>query len=263
MSLEAPINAGHMVPNSMEIFIAKRRKDALLQAGYYKNPNMEPAGESSEDVYANWTLKKIKDWNKFKITFDLHELTNEKVEILQLWLQEKKPWTVTNEVETFMPWTRSFEDDILLKYSNQDGSAVNVSKIEALIDGTLEELVANTDYVVVATTLWATAIELKTGSKLTENAYKTVKLVVTYSSTADDVTIIEHKANGLAKGFVMVLVNEFEYDGKKKSIKTYLDNCQANKSALKQINDNDGTTAGMPIEVTWWVVKQETIWFNS
>lgn len=103
MTLQAPINPGHMIPNSMEISVAKRWKDALVPIGFYKDQEISPAGESSEDVYSNGTLKKIKDGNKVTVNFSLHELTNEKVEILQLGLVEFKSGTVANEVETFMP----------------------------------------------------------------------------------------------------------------------------------------------------------------
>lgn len=252
-----------MIPNSMEIYVAKRWKDPLVQIGFYKDQDLTTAGESTEDVYANGTIKKVKDGNKMKVSFSLHELTDEKVDILQYGMLDFKPGTVANEVETIMPGNWSFEDDILLKYSNQDGTAVNVATVSALIDGVSTELTAGTDYNVVATTLGATAIELVKGGKLKEIAPDTVKLTVTYSATADDLKVIEHKSNAIAKSFVMVLVNEFEYDGKKKFIKTYLDNCQASKSAIKQIADNDATTAGMPIEITGTVVKQENLGFNK
>lgn len=73
---------------------------------------------------------------------------------------------------------------------------------------------------------------------------------------------MEHAANAIAKPFVMVLVNEFEFDGEKKYIRTYLDNCQASKATLQQIADSDDTTVGFPVEITGTVIKQERKGFN-
>lgn len=262
MTLKAPINAGHMVPNAMEIFIAKRWSDPLMQVGYYKDQDLATAGETSDDVYSNGSLKKIKDWNKVKVSFSLHELTNEKLEILQLGLISMKAGTVVGEVENFMPGSWSFDKDILLKYSNQDGTPADVTKVEALINGVVKPLTKGTDYEVIVTSLGATAIKLKKGTLLTDTAPVNVKLTVTYSATANDVKVVEHKANSLAKGFVMVLVNEFEYDGKKKSIKLYVEDCQASKALMKQIADNDGTTAWIPVEITGTIVKQDNLGFS-
>lgn len=262
MTLSSPLNAGHMVPNAMEIFIAKRWSDPLMQAGFYKDQDLTAAGETSDDVYSNGSLKKIKDGNKVKVNFSLHELTNEKLEILQLGLISMKAGTVVGEVENFMPGSWSFEKDILLKYANQDGTPADVTKVEALINGVKETLTKGTDYEVIATTLGATAIKLKKGTKLTETAPVTVKLIVTYSATANDVKVVEHKDNGVAKGFVMVLVNEFEFEGKKKSIKLYIEDCQASKSMMKQVANSDGTTAGFPVEITGTIVRQENLGFS-
>ena len=262
MTLKTPINAGHMVPNAMEIFVAKRWSDPLMQVGFYKDQEIAAAGESSDDVYSNGSLKKIKDGNKVKVNFSLHELTNEKLEILQLGLISMKSGTVVGEVESFMPGAWSFDKDILLKYSNQDGTATEVTKVEALINGVVKTLVKGTDYDVVVTSLGSTAIKLKKGTLLTDTAPVNVKLTVTYSATANDIKIVEHKENSLAKGFVMVLVNEFEYEGKKKSIKIYVEDCQASKSMMKQISNNDGTTAGFPVEITGTIVKQENLGFS-
>ena len=57
-----------------------------MHLGFYKDPWLESAGETNEDVYANWTLKKTKDWKKITVTFTAHELTAEKLAILQSWL---------------------------------------------------------------------------------------------------------------------------------------------------------------------------------
>lgn len=262
MSLNVPLNPGHMVPNAMELFIAKRWSDPLMQVGFYKDQDIAAAGETSEDVYSNGSLKKIKDGNKVKVNFSLHELTNEKLEILQLGLISMKAGTVVGEVETFLPGTWSFEKDVLLKYANQDGTAVEPTKVEALINGEAQQLVKGTDYEVVLTTLGSTAIKFKTGEKLQATAPVNVKITITYSATANDVKVIEHKDNGVAKGFVMVLVNEFEYEGKKKTIKLYVEDCQASKAMMKQVANADGTTAGFPVEITGTIVKQENLGFS-
>jgi hypothetical protein len=53
MTLKAPIKPGHMVPNSMEIYIAKRWSDNLMQVGFYKDQSLAFGGENSDDVYSN------------------------------------------------------------------------------------------------------------------------------------------------------------------------------------------------------------------
>ena len=60
----------------------------------------------------------------------------------------------------------------------------------------------------------------------------------------------------------MVLVNEFEFEGKKKSIKLYIEDCQASKSMMKQVANSDGTTAGFPVEITGTIVRQENLGFS-
>jgi hypothetical protein len=74
---------------------------------------------------------------------------------------------------------------------------------------------------------------------------------------------MDHKANSIAKPFVMVLVNEFEYDGEKKTIKTYVDNCLADKAMLQQIADSDNTTVGFPLTITGTIKSQEFVGFSQ
>ena len=156
----------------------------------------------------------------------------------------------------------------MLKYSNADDSAITPTSVTALIDGTETALTAETDYEVGVDMFGSTYIKLlakdtdHTTRKLEADAPSTVRLTVTYSATNADDKIMEHKANALAKPFVMVLVNEFEYDGEKKYIRTYLDNCQASKATLQQIADSDDTTVGFPVEITGQVIKQERKGFN-
>ena len=162
-----------------------------------------------------------------------------------------------------MPGDWSFDKDILLKYSNADDTAVTISSVKALIDGTEETLTASTDYTTGVDMFGSTYIKLLCADTehstrvLDANSPETVKITVTYSATNGDDKIMEHAENAIAKPFVMVLVNEFEYDGEKKYVRTYLDNCLASKATLQQIADNDDTTVGFPVEITGTVVKQE------
>lgn len=263
MSLKAPLNPGHMIPNSMEIYVAKRASDPWLQIGFYKDQSLAAAGETAEDVYSNGTIKKVRDGNKITVSFTAHELTNEKLEILQYWLVELKAGTVVGEVESFKPGEWSFDQDIILKYSNANGTAVDPTSVVALIDGTNQTLVEDTDYKVGVDMFGSTWVKLLSGSKLDANAANSVKITITYSATNGDVKVMEHAANAIAKPFVMCLVNEFEYDGVKKYVRTYLDNCQASKATLQQIADSDDTTVGFPVEITGTVVKQEWNGFSQ
>lgn len=262
MSLKAPLNPGHMVPNSMEVYIAKKWSDPLLQLGFYKDQGMAAAGESVDDVYSNGTLKKTRDGDKVTVNITPHELTVDKLEILQFWLVKLNPGTVTGEVEKFNPGDWSYDKDIMLKYSNADDSAIVPTSVTALIDGTEETLVKDTDYSVGVDLFGSTYIKLISGSKLDANSPTWVRITVTYSATNADDKVMEHAANAIAKPFVMVLVNEFEFDGEKKYIRTYLDNCQASKATLQQIADSDDTTVGFPVEITGTVIKQERKGFN-
>jgi len=266
MTLRAPLNPGHMVPNSMEVYIGKRRGGNLMQLGFYKDQDMQGAGESVEDVYSNGTLKKTKDGNKITLNLSVHELTTEKIEILQSGLVEVMPGTVAGEVERIAPWDWSYDRDILLKFSNGDDSAVTPTSVSALIDGVETALVEDTDYTVQVNMFGATSITMlhgETGGKLDENSPYNSRITVTYSTTSDSVQVMDHKANAIATPFVMVLVNEFEYNGEKKYIRTFLDNCQASKATIQQIADSDNTTAGMPVEITGFVIKQDFKGFSQ
>lgn len=266
MTLKAPLHPEHMIPNSMEVYIGKRRGGELMQLGFYKDQEMAWAGESVEDVYSNGTIKKTKDWNKITLNITAHELTTEKIEILQSGLVELMSGTVVSEVEKFAPGEWSYDRDILLKFSNGDESAVTPTSVTALIDGTETALVEDVDYTVKVNMFGATSLTMltwETGGKLDENAPYTSRITVTYSTTSDSTQVMDHKSNAIAKPFVMVLVNEFEYNGEKKYIKTFLDNCQASKATLQQIADSDNTTVGLPLEITGFVVKQDWKGFSK
>lgn len=264
MTVKWAINPGHMVPNSMEVFVAKKWSDNFLQLGLYKGQELTAAGESLEDVYSNGTIKKIKDWDKVTLNIDVHELTVEKLAILQSWLVEVHPWTVNGEVERFAAGSWSFDKDILLKYSNGNWEAVSPTSVTVLMpwSSTETELVADTDYEVALTTFGATAIKLKQWTKLPADAPTKGRITVTYSTTSASAKIMEHKATALATPFVMVLVNEYEFQGEKKTIKMYVDNCLASKAMLSQISDSDNTTVGFPVEITWNIVSQEFVGFS-
>lgn len=268
MTLKAPLNPWHMVPNSMEVFVAKKWSDPLLQLGFYKDQWLAAAWESVEDVYSNGTIKKTKDWDKVTVNISVHELTVEKLEILQSGLVEVHAGTVSDEVETWMPWEWSFNRDLLLKYSNGDGSVISSPEVKALINGTEETLVADTDYTVWVNNFGATYVQLlmkddeNTSRKLDVDSPEKVKVSITYSSTNATAKVMDHKANAMADSFVMVLKNEFEFQWEKKSITTYIDNCQASKAMLQQIADSDNTTVGFPVEITGHIVKQDFVGFS-
>ena len=267
MTLKAPLNPGHMIPNSMEVYFAAKWSDNLLHLGFYKDQSLESAGETNEDVYSNGTIKKTKDWNKITVNFTTHELTTEKLAILQSGLVEVLPWTVTGEVEKYNAWDWSFDKDILLKFSNADWSAVTVSSAKALINWVETPLTENTDYVVWVTQFGASYVTLKkkttNAGVLDDDAPNSVRITITYSAENAQAKVMDHKANALAKPFVMVLVNEFEYDWEKKTIKTYVDNCLADKSMLQQIADSDNTTVGFPLTITGTIVSQEFVGFSQ
>lgn len=265
MTLKAPLNPWHMIPNSMEVFIAKKWSDNFLQLWFYKDQSIANAGETVDDVYSNGTLKKTKDWDKITVNITAHELTVEKLAILQSGLVEVHPWTVTAEVEKWNPWDWSFDKDIILQYSNADWTAIEPTSVTALINWTETTLTANTDYSVWATMFGATYIKLltgETGGKLDADAPTSVRITVTYSSVNANAKVMDHKANALAVPFVMVLKNEYNYNGETKRITTYLDNCQASKATLQQIADSDDTTVWFPVEITGTVIKQDFEWFS-
>ena len=268
MTLKAPLNPWHMVPNSMEVFIAKDWWDTPLQIGFYKNQSLAAAWESTEDVYSNGTIKKVKDWDKVQLSIEVHELTVEKLAILQSGLIEVHPGTVSWEVETYLPWQWDFNKGLLLKFAAWDGTAITPTSVKALIEWVDTTLTADTDYLVWVTPFGETYIKIL--AKDTDHASRVleegdnlnVKITITYSATNASAKVVEHKSNSMAAPFVMWLVNEFEYDGEKKTIKTKLENCLADKTMLQQIADSDNTTVGFPLNITWIVHSQEFVWFS-
>lgn len=261
MTLKAPLNPGHMIPNSMEVYIAKSWGDTFYQLGFYKDQSLANAGETTEDVYSNGKIKKMKDGDKITVNITAHELTVDKLAILQSGLVEVHAGTVAGEVEVYNPNYWSFDKEVLLQYSNADGTAISPTSVKALIGGEEVTLIANTDYVVGVTMFGATYVQFKVKTEnagsLTPDAPNSVKITITYSATNTNAKIMDHKANALAAPFVMVLKNEYEYNGETKKITTYLDNCLASKATLQQIADDDDTTVGFPVEITGTVIKQD------
>ena len=268
MTLKAPLNPWHMIPNSMEVFIANKWSDNFLQLWFYKDQSLANAWETVEDVYSNGTIKKMRDWDKITVNITAHELTVEKLAILQSGLVEVHAWSVTAEAEVVNPWDWNYDKDVILKYSNADWTAISPTSITALINGTETSLTAETDYEVWATMFGATYIKLlckdseHTSRKLDVDSPNSVRLTVTYSSTNTTAKLMDHKSNALAAPFVMVLKNEYVYNGETKKITTYLDNCLASKATLQQIADNDDTTVWFPVEITGTVIKQDFEWFS-
>lgn len=265
MTLSKPINPWHMVPNSMEVFVAKDWSDTPLQLGFYKDQELAPAGESVEDVYSNGVLKKTKGGDEVTLNISVHELTIEKLAILQSGLVEVHPWTVEDEVESYMPNQWELNKGILLKYSNADSTAIIPDSVKILEDGVETTLVKDTDYTVGVNFFGATYITLvvaESGAKLRADSPMKAKVIITYSSDNAVAKVMDHKANAVATPFVMILKNEFEYEGEKKSITTYLDNCQASKAMLQQISDDDNTTVWFPVEISGHIVKQDFIGFS-
>lgn len=263
MSLKAPLHPEYMIPNSMEIYVAKKWSDDLIHVGFYKDPSLTAAWETLEDQYANGTIRKSKDWKKVTVSFSAHELGTDLLEILQSWLLKVNAWTVSGEVEKFEAWSWWYDKDILLKYANASWEAVTISSITALINWTETALVADTDYEVGVTQFGSTYVKLLSGSKLDVDSPSKIRLTVTYSATNATGKIVDHFDNSLAKPFVMVLINEYEYDGNKKTVKMNIDNCLANKAMFQQISDSDNTTVGFPVEITGDIVSQEFIGFSS
>lgn len=263
MTLKAPLNPESMIPNSAEIYAGKTW-DQMVQIGLYKDPSFSAGGETVEDVYANATLTKVTGGNKLNVSFNLHEITPEKLEILQYGLiQLENPATITGEVDTYRPGSREIWNGILLRYKNSDGDPI-APTVKAIIGGVEETLVKDTDYVIKQTFLGDTIVELKTGGELDADSPATGTITITYDATPSlDTKYVKHSESAIAKGFKVAIVNEYEYEGNIKKIVQYLDNCRAEKAVLSQISDSDNTTAAYPITIEGEILKQEFVGFSS
>lgn len=268
MTLTTPSNPQYMVQTSAEFRVAKRWSDALKHVGLYKNPDRTPAGETSDDVYANYSTKKIKWGNKITQKFDLHEITPEILAIIDngTIVKSNEIASVVDRTESFKPGYWSFDKDIILKSRNADGSEIT-AEVKGVIDGVSTLLVEGTDYAIWVTTFGDTYIKLleKTATGLLEaDAPSSVTINIKYSATPDaTLQKIEHLASALPTGFVMVIEEKRNYNGQECGVRIFLEDCQNVKSITKPISDADNTTAGYPCEVTGTIKKHEYFGFGA
>lgn len=263
-TLNQPISAKHMVQSSMDVLIAKKWSNPLRNVGFYKDPDRSSAGETSEDVYANGMLKKIKNGDMMKVSITLHELNPDILAIIDGGSVEVKNEvaSVQDRIESFLPSKWGYNNDILLESRNADGSVIEPTEVKAVIDGQDQVLQKETDYTVGKTQLGDTFISLKTGGKLKEDSPATVSIHIKYSCTPDETLVkMKHLASGIPTGFVMVLEEKRTLDGKDRGIRFKLENCQNVKGFHKAIADSDNTTAGYPCEITGRVVAHEFFGF--
>lgn len=261
-------NPAYMVQTSAEFRVAKRWSDALKHVWLYKNPDRTPAGETTDDVYANYSTKKIKWWNKITQKFDLHEITPEILDIIDngTIVKSQEIASVVDRTESFKPGYWSFDKDIILKSRNADGSQI-VAEVKAVIDGVSTLLVEDTDYAIWVTAFWDTFIKLieKTTTGLLEaNAPSSVTINIKYSATPDaTLKKIEHLASALPSWFVMVIEEKRSYNGNECGVRIFMEDCQNIKSITKPISDADNTTAWYPCEVTGTIKKHEYFGFDA
>lgn len=250
----------------MDVLVAPKWSAPLRNIGVYKDPDRASAGETSEDVYANWQTKKIKNGDMMKINVALHEINPDILAIIDggAISVSKEVASVQDRTETFLPGRWGFNKDILLESRNADGSVIEPSEVSALIDGQDQVLVKNTDFTVGKTAIGDTYISFKTGGKLKVDAPAEVAIKVKYSCTPDaSLKKIKHHASGIPTGFVMVIEEKWMHQGKEKGIRFKLEDCQNVKGFHKAISDSDGTTAGYPCEITGRVIAHEFFGFDA
>ncbi|MDR3169784.1 MAG: hypothetical protein LBU27_08880 [Candidatus Peribacteria bacterium] len=146
-----------------------------------------------------------------------------------------------------------------MKYANANGALATISSAKAIVNGVEETLVKDTDYELGKENIGdCTLVTLLAGGVLTEADMATTKIIITYTITPDTTAkYFTHYVNSLAKPFKMLLINEYEWNGNKRYILQYVDNCQANKAVIAQIADSDNTTAGMPLEITGEIINEK------
>lgn len=265
-TLNSPIAEQFMVPVSMDVLVAKKWSDPLKNIGVYKDPDRSSAGETSEDVYSNYMTKKIKNGDMMKVNVALHEINPDILAIIDggAISVSKEVASVQDRIETFMPGKWGFNKDILLESRNADGSVIKPSDVTALINGQDQKLTENTDYTVGKTSIGDTYLSFKTGGKLNANSPAEVVIKVKYSCTPDaNLKKVKHHASGVPAGFVMVIEEKWQHEGKEKGIRFKLEDCQNVKGFHKAISDSDGTTAGYPCEITGKVVGHEFFGFDA
>lgn len=265
-TLTNPIAEQFMVPVSMDVLVAKKWSDPLKNIGVYKDPDRASAGETSDDTYSNYMTKKIKNGDMMKINVALHEINPDILAIIDggSLTVSKEVASVQDRVETFLPGKWGFNKDILLESRNADGSVIEPTEVKALIDGQDQTLQKNTDFIVGKTAIGDTYLSFKTGGKLKADAPSEVVIKVKYSCTPDvSLKKIKHHSSGIPAGFVMVIEEKWQHNGKEKGIRFKLEDCQNVKGFHKAISDNDGTTAGYPCDITGRVIGHEFFGFDA
>lgn len=265
-TLTNPIAEQFMVPVSMDVLVAKKWSDPLKNIGVYKDPDRASAGETSDDTYSNYMTKKIKNGDMMKINVALHEINPDILAIIDggSLTVSKEVASVQDRIETFLPGKWGFNKDILLESRNADGSVIEPTEVKALIDGQDQTLQKNTDFTVGKTAIGDTYLSFKIGGKLKADSPSEVVIKVKYSCTPDvSLKKIKHHSSGIPTGFVMVIEEKWQHNGKEKGIRFKLEDCQNVKGFHKAISDSDGTTAGYPCEITGRVIGHEFFGFDA
>ena len=266
MTVKNPIDERYMVRTSMDVLIAQSWSQGLRNVGVYSDPNRSSAGETSEETYSNWQTKKIKNGDMMKVDITLHEINPEILAIIDGGAVKvsKEVAQVTDRIEKFLPGQWGFTKDVLLESRNADGSMITPSEVKALINGVDTALVKGTDYEIGKTAIGDTFVNFKQGAKLTADTPAQATISIKYSCTPDaTLQKMKHETSGVPLGFVMVLEEKRNYNGKEMGIRFKLEDCKNTKAFHKAINDGDSSSAGYPCEITGRVVGHEFFGFGA
>lgn len=266
MTVKNPIDERYMVRTSMDVLIAQSRSQGLRNVGVYSDPNRSSAGETSEETYSNWQTKKIKNGDMMKVDITLHEINPAILAIIDGGAVKvsKEVAQVTDRIEKFLPGQWGFTKDVLLESRNADGSMITPSEVKALINGVDTALVKGTDYEVGKTAIGDTFVKFKQGAKLSADTPAQATISIKYSCTPDaTLQKMKHETSGVPLGFVMVLEEKWNYNGKEMGIRFKLEDCKNTKAFHKAINDGDSSSAGYPCEITGRVVGHEFFGFGA
>ena len=266
MTVKNPIDERYMVRTSMDVLIAQSWSQGLRNVGVYSDPNRSSAGETSEETYSNWQTKKIKNGDMMKVDITLHEINPAILAIIDGGAVKvsKEVAQVTDRIEKFLPGQWGFTKDVLLESRNADGSMITPSEVKALIDGVDTALVKGTDYEIGKTAIGDTFVKFKQGAKLTADTPAQATISIKYSCTPDaTLQKMKHETSGVTLGFVMVLEEKWNYNGKEMGIRFKLEDCKNTKAFHKAINDGDSSSAGYPCEITGRVVGHEFFGFGA
>ena len=171
---------------------------------------------------------------------------------------------VTDRIEKFLPGQWGFTKDVLLESRNADGSMITPSEVKALINGVDTALVKGTDYEIGKTAIGDTFVKFKQGAKLTADTPAQATISIKYSCTPDaTLQKMKHETSGVPLGFVMVLEEKWNYNGKEMGIRFKLEDCTNTKAFHKAINDGASSSAGYPCEITGRVVGHEFFGFGA